>query len=236
MKLLPSIGLKHYLKLLRMRYSAQYSNDIAHKYWSNPTSKMHGDSGITEQAYEDYANGIECIIKECNVFKNELPSSLKVLDYGAGDGEITWRMRERGFSNIEACDLIPALVEEIKKHGIEAFTIEKLSKKYDIIYSNNALFYVHPTKIIGCIKNLLAHLNENGVLIVTDIPVTSKIRTLFKNESISNFKVFMLNHTLVYSDTTAGFFFDERMIKNIFARVKIIDSVCDYRSNFIFEK
>jgi 2-polyprenyl-3-methyl-5-hydroxy-6-metoxy-1,4-benzoquinol methylase len=217
------------LKLMLLEtLSPHYAKRIASEFWSN-CGTTHSD--MSENMFKYYYEQIKNTI---NPSKNN-----SILDYGCGFGEISWFFSKDGY-NIDCCDISSYCIERTKNLGLNACLCSELinsSKKYDIIFINNAFFYIHPE----CRKELLAiihdKLNLYGKLYIFDEPDYSKRKLL----NMSKLHYMITSLFPVYQQEMAGFFNKPTETQNYgiscgFKNVEVIDSWCNYRSHFIFYK
>ena len=105
----------------------------------------------------------------------------RVLDYGAGSGQIAVLLRQAG-ADIEAVEVKYRLVDELKKRGIKAWHVsDELVRQYDIILMNNAFFYVHPKDRENLLSKFYDLLKPGGRLLLSDIPDFHKRHRWYKN-------------------------------------------------------
>lgn len=108
---------------------------------------------------QDTSNYLLTIFSRLNLFINENKNK-KILDFACGDwNNIIPIIRQKGFNNIYGFD------KYVNKKNIDYILSEEelLSKKFDIIYSNN--FIEHLIDPLNDIKYLLNLLEKNGCLI-----------------------------------------------------------------------
>ncbi|SMN17302.1 Trans-aconitate 2-methyltransferase [uncultured Candidatus Thioglobus sp.] len=87
----------------------------------------------------------------------------KILDIGCGDGELTYKLKQKGCLAI-GIDSSPSMVESTKIRGIEAYIIDgeniTYQNEFDAVFSNAALHWLtQPEKVI---KGVYLALKSNG--------------------------------------------------------------------------
>jgi len=208
--------------------SPSYSKKVAFNYW-NKCSLTHSD--MSENIFQYYFEQIKNII---------LPSkNHSILDYGCGFGEISLFFYNEGYC-IECCDISSTCIEKTKKLGLKAFMCNELNNhtnKYDIIFINNAFFYIHPLHRKKTLKTLYNKLAPLGRLYIFDEPDYLKREHL----NMSKIKYLFTSIFPVYQHELAGFFNNPYKMQRTglacgFKKTDVMDSWCNYRSHFIFYK
>lgn len=220
--------LKNFKLMLLETLSPNYAKKIANEFWNN-CRLTHSD--MSEDMFKYYYEQIKNTIGPS---KNN-----SILDYGCGFGEISWFFSKDGY-NIECCDISSYCVERAKKLGLTSYLCSELinsSKKYDIIFINNAFFYIHPEYRKNILTILHSKLNPSGKLYILDEPDYSKRKLV----NMSKLRYIFTSLFPVYQQEMAGFFNkpNKTQIYGLscgFKNVEVMDSWCSYRSHFIFYK
>lgn len=220
--------LKSFKLILLETLSPNYAKRVANEFWKNCNS-THTD--MSESMFKYYYEQIKDTIS---------PSKgNSILDYGCGFGEISWFFSKEGY-NIECCDISSYCIERAKTLGLNACLCSELinsSKKYDIIFINNAFFYIHPEYRRNLLAIIHSKLNPEGKLYIFDEPDYTKRKLL----NMSKLRYLITSLFPVYQQEMAGFFNKPKETQTYgltcgFKDVQVIDSWCAYRSHFIFYK
>jgi len=208
--------------------SPNYAKKVADEFWSN-CSLTHSD--MSENMFKYYYEQIKSTI---NPQKNNT-----ILDYGCGFGEISWFFSRDGY-NIQCCDISFSCIERAKKLGLNAYQCSEIinnNRKYDIIFINNAFFYIHPEYRKNLLTILYSKLNPYGKLYIFDEPDFCKRKLL----NMSKLRYIVTSLFPVYQQEMAGFFNKPNKTQSYglssgFKNVEVVDSWCGYRSHFILYK
>lgn len=196
------------------------------------SDRVHGDTSL--DAYNFYYSKIKEIIKPSN---NEF-----ILDAACGTGEITYLFYKAGY-RIKGCDFSDYLVCKARLNFSEVdFYVDDLTRmnhtyeKYDKIFVNNAIFYIHPKFLQKTINNLYSILNKKGELYILDYPDFSKRRKIVG-------KIVYLITTLlpVYQPSMGGFWYRKKWIEKAavsagFRKMIFYDSWANYRTHVVLKK
>ena len=151
----------------------KFSKNITNSYWMK-TSKVHGDTSWDK--YNFYYSNIKEIM--------ELSGDEAILDVACGTGEIAYLFYKDGF-NVKGCDFSDFLINKAKTRfpDVEFYvddlmTLTNTKEKYDKIFINNAIFYLHPKYLNKCFQALYATLKTNGSLYILDWPDFDKRKNI----------------------------------------------------------
>jgi len=214
---------------MRIVLFPKYADRVVRNYWNN-TSQTHYD--MNEFHFDFYYHEI------LNVIRPE--HNEKIFDYACGGGQISYRFKKDGY-NIECCEISELLIKYCKENfKIDCLTIDQFftnSSRYNVIFINNAFFYIHPRKRKKFLKSINSKLTEHGKLYILDEPDLDKLKYLKIHKLIQlGLKIFP-----VYQIELAGFFNNTRKTKLLakkcgFSNINIIDSWTPYRSHIILQK
>jgi len=205
------------LSAVRMRASKGYHAGVVRSYWEQAEA-THGD--MSGESFEFYATQISEILGAPG-------TAGLVLDHGAGDGRIGSLLIAQGYS-VEFSEFAPQFVERIAAAGQRCYPSDDVPEgRFDTVFVNNAIFYVHPSELLGEIGWLLRRLRAGGRLLLLDVPTIQRESRLRAGPALR------LVHrlTLVHQPQAGGFFVDERRIRKAFRDVRIGPSWCDYRAH-----
>lgn len=176
---------------------------------------------MSDQQFDFYASEISML----------LGGGDKLLDYGAGNGELTLRFNQLGYKAdaAEFSDNFKNTIECKKLNFIDATNLPL--SEYDLIVANNCFFYIHPREIKKEIYRIQQALKPDGVLWITDVPTIEKVDYLTKNKLLRI--IFKL--TGVYQPQIGGFFFQGKKLTKEF-NLEEYDSWSGYRSHFKMQK
>jgi hypothetical protein len=150
-----------------------------------------------------------------------------VLDHGAGDGGIGMQLLSAGY-RLEFSELAPQFIAHIRAAGYCCYSMDAVpASHFDTIVVNNAIFYVHPSRIVNEIEWLLTRARPGGRLFLLDVPTIQRAYRL--RGGLLVFAVRKL--TRVYQPHAGGFFVDEARILGEFPATRVRDSWCDYRAH-----
>ena len=196
------------------------------------SDKVHGDTSW--DAYNFYYSKIKKIM---NPSKHDL-----ILDAACGTGEITYLFHKDRYK-IKGCDFSDYLVCKAKLNFPDVdFYVDDLIKlkykqaRFDKIFANNAIFYIHPKYLQKALYNLYSILNKEGILYILDYPDFSK------RKKIVNRKVYLVTFLLpVYQPEIGGFWYKNKWIETAainagFRKVAFYDSWADYRTHAVLRK
>lgn len=109
-------------------------------------------------------------------------------------------------------------------------------KKFNKIFVNNAIFYIHPKFLKKAINNLYSILNKKGELHILDYPDFSKRRKMVG-------KIVYLITALfpVYQPSMGGFWYKKKWIEKLavnagFRKMIFYDSWANYRTHAVLKK
>lgn len=206
--------------LFLMKYFPKFHRKVLKNYWEN-TTKTHGD--MSDKNFIFYAQELSKLFGDI--------SGYKVLDYGGGGGEIATKLITSGVE-IEVAEFTSSFQKMIEEKGlvfIEAMSLP--NEKYDLIYANNCMFYVHPKNLKLEILRIMKALRPGGELWITDVPTVQKMHLL--NKSWLGALFFKLTH--IYDCQMGAFFVDEDRVRREFG-AQIMSSWANYRSHFYIKK
>lgn len=166
-----------------------------------------------------------------------------ILDAACGTGEITYLFKKEAF-NVRGFDFSDFLINKAKSKFPDVdFYIDNLVtltdtiEKYDKIFINGAIYYLHPKYLGSCLRGLYAALNANGLLYLFDCPDFDK-RDKVEGTGIRYLHTYLLQ---VYQPTLGGFWYKKEWImdaavKSNYRKVEFLDLWAYYRSHAILEK
>jgi SAM-dependent methyltransferase len=200
---------------LLLRASTHYHRWCVTRYWYAGAA-THADMSI--ECFDFYADQIAELL-------GTPASAGAVLDFGAGRGEIASRLQRRGY-HVECTDLAPTFVQASIEAGLPAHQVAELpSGRYDTIYVNNAIFYVHPRLLAREIQRLLELLKPRGRLLLLDIPARERIDMVVE----SRVRAFICRLSGVYQPAAGGFFVDCARLERRFPSARVFASWSAYR-------
>jgi len=214
------------IKMARITYSSQYAMKVANDYWQN-TTITH--SSMNKEHFDFYYKEIVKIMK---VNRQEL-----ILDYGGGNGEISYRFKQDGF-NIKHCDLSLKMVKNAReRYNLDSCECRQLgTDKYDKILFHNAFFYIHPSLIKEFLENIYKNLKDGGELYLTDTVDFDKRDMLGLGKAYMGLTKFFP----VYQIELAGFFVKNSQLESLAVEIgftiKQYDSWANYRSHWVLTK
>lgn len=210
------------VRCIRMRASSDFHARATARYWSS-VDNTHADMG--EASFDTYASHIAKLLGP--------PEKVgRVLDHGAGEGQIGMRLAKAGY-DVEFSEFAPQFVERVRAAGFTCYRIEEVPlQRFDTIFVNNAIFYVHPSRLVEQIRWLLDRVADGGSLLLLDVPTHQRSHALPANR----LKRLVWRATSVYQPDAGGFFVDEELVKRHFENVQVLPSWCDYRCQLIIKK
>jgi len=219
------------VNMVGITFSKRYASNVAKSFWSK-TKVTHGS--MDESNFDFYAKELIKLIGNVK--------GLRILDYGAGGGQISKRFTQAG-AEVHAVEFVEHFIQDIQNLGIKAFLPNEIPEntKYDVIVMNNAFFYVHPKEHLELLKWFHSHLSANGRLLLTDVPDFEKRHILYNSGIQQRILLWLTSYLPVYQPELSGFFIDFNKLINIsnkvgFSKSESIDSWCDYRSHLISTK
>lgn len=126
----------------------------------------------TEEEIDSQVNYYKRIIKR---FMKHLGHDIKILEIGPGYGFFINTLIKEGFSNIEAVDLIPELVDYLaKRYNIKVynsdimnfFRMNKLDNTYDVIVAFDVIEHLRKDEILEILDYINKALKPNGLFIM----------------------------------------------------------------------
>jgi len=209
----------------------KFSKNITNSYWMK-TSKVHSDTSWDR--YNFYYSNIKEIM--------ELSGDEAILDVACGTGEIAYLFYKDGF-NVRRCDFSDFLINiaktrfpDVEFYVDNLLTLTSTKEKYDRIFINNAILYLHPKYLNRCFHGLYAALKASGSLYIFDWS------DFDKRKNVEGKRNSLLTIALpVYQPTLGGFWYKRKWIKNAavksnFRSVGFLDSWTNYRSHAILKK
>jgi hypothetical protein len=150
-----------------------------------------------------------------------------VLDHGAGDGRIGTQLIAMGY-RVQFSEFAPHFIRRISSAGHHCYAANAVpADSFDTIFMNNAIFYVHPSRITHEIRWLLDRLHNGGRLLLLDVPTMQRAHRLG-----GGFLARVTRKlTRVCQPQAGGFFVDEARIAREFPGVRIRDSWSEYRAH-----
>lgn len=106
--------------------------------------------------------------------KKYAPNNPSIFDIGCGDGVLNERIGEMPFSYFLGLDFSKESIKQANSKNFQ--NAEFISadiigyvpeRKFDAIIFNEAFYYIHETERQNVINNLMDHLTENGIVIVS---------------------------------------------------------------------
>lgn len=200
-----------------LRISPKYHSRVVRRYWES-THDTHAD--MSSAAFEFYSTRIAELLGppgDCGA----------VLDHGAGDGRIGMQLTAMGY-RVQFSEFAPRFIERISSAGYRCYSAHAVpADSFDTIFMNNAIFYVHPSRLPHEIRWLLDRLHGGGRLLLLDVPTVQRAGRLGGEIPVRVIRKL----TRVYQPQAGGFFIDEARIAREFPGVRICDSWCDYRAH-----
>lgn len=157
-------------------------SDCSHIYYRNPPSQdfidqfyksswksEDNDSGFNPSSSSKMINKKLADLMLDLGMRN---SNASFFDVGCGYGSVMAGLQERGFTNLQGCEIHPNRFESAQQrfpHNVYLGSFDEmaLDQKFDIIYSNHVLEHVYnPREMISWKSR---HLSDNG-LIVVNVP------------------------------------------------------------------
>ena len=205
-----------------MRISPAFHARATAAYWSSVV-KTHAD--MSEESFDFYAAHIATLL-------GPPEQAGRVLDHGAGDGKIGMRLRKLGY-NVEFSEFATQFIASIRAAGFTCHHVDECPLgRFDTIFVNNAIFYVHPSKLLRQIQWLLDRTGSKGSLFLLDVPTSQRSHFLVGGA----LKRLVWRLTGVYQPDAGGFFVDENRVSRHFNNVKVQQGWCDYRCHLIIHK
>lgn len=210
------------LRSIGMRVSPGFHARACSRYWSSVDS-THAD--MRQESFDTYADHIARLLGR--------PDQIgRVLDHGAGDGQIGMRLAKAGY-DVEFSEFAPQFIERIRSAGFTCYQVDEVPMaRFDTIFVNNAIFYVHPSHLVERIRWLLERVADGGSLLLLDVPTHQRSRAL----GAKPLKRLVWRATDVYQPDAGGFFVDEERVRHHFKDVRVLPSWCDYRCHLIIRK
>jgi hypothetical protein len=206
------------LRAVMIRASVRYHANCVERYW-NASVDTHAD--MSAKQFDFYAERIADLLGQPH-------SAGRILDYGAGRGEIGIRLRDRGFE-VEFSELSRRFMDELRAKGLVCIPWNDLPPEhYDAVFANNSVFYVHPRRLLGEIERLLSSVAASGRLLLLDVPVLQRCDRLPGGP----LRRAWWRATQVVQPEAGGFFIDQERIVRAFPCVQILDSWASYRVHF----
>lgn len=219
--------LMHYALLMM---SEGYSRKTAIRYWAT-AQKTHSD--MDSKNFDFYFDKIVPLIGPLQ--------GVRLLDYGAGRGELAQLFRRAGASPT-ATDIALHFVQKMREEGIDAYLPDALpnESRFDVILVNNAFFYVHPKGRKALLQRFRGMLPKGGRLLITDTPDYAKRRLSAGDRGLGLARRLILTFFPVYQPEMAGFFIDfgrlgRLALESGFSSFRILDSWSPYRSHLVLE-
>ncbi len=199
------------------RVSQRYHSRAVRRYWES-TDDTHAD--MSSASFDFYSNRIAELLgapEDCGA----------VLDHGAGNGRIGMQLTTMGY-RVSFSEFAPHFIDRISSAGHCCFAADAVpADSFDTIFMNNAIFYVHPSRIAREIRWLLGRLRGGGRLLLLDVPTVQRAQRLGGGILVR----LLRKLTRVYQPQAGGFFIDEAQIKREFPSMRIYDSWCSYRAH-----
>ena len=203
------------IRSLRMRASEKYHSRVVRYYWEH-ANKTHAD--MSDESFAFYSARIAELL-------GSPAAAGSVLDHGAGDARIGALLIALGY-DVEFSEFALQHVERIASAGHLCYRSDAVPEgRFDTIFVNNAIFYVHPLQLVREIHWLLGRLRADGRLLLLDVPTIQRAHRL----GGGLLRSLIRKLTMVYQAQAGGFFLDEESIARAFSRVQIRPSWCDYR-------
>lgn len=201
---------------LLMRSSERYHRWAVRRYWSRQAAPTHAD--MSAGAFDFYAGRIAELL-------GPPARAGRVLDHGAGEGSIGMRLAARGHE-VEFSEFAAHFIARIRAAGHRCHAVDAVpAGHYDTVFVNNAIFYVHPSRLTAEIAWLLARLRPGGRLLLLDVPTRQRAHRLGGGPARRLWR----RLSGVYQAHAGGFFVDEARIRAAFPGARISDSWSDYR-------
>jgi SAM-dependent methyltransferase len=206
----------------RLRISVDYHSRCLARYWDSGAA-THADMGA--ERFDLYAAGVAAQLGPADRIG-------LVLDHGAGRGEIGVRLAERGY-RVEFSELSQRFVSDLRARNLVCyFSHEIPAIRYDAVFANNALLYVHPRLLTGEIARLLRAVKPGGRLLIMDVPVLQRMARLPAGPA----KRLWWRLTKVIQPAACGFFIDQTQVCHAFRNTRVLDSWSSYRVHFEIER
>jgi len=206
------------LHAVMLRASVRYHAKCVERYW-NAAVDTHAD--MSAKQFDFYTERIADLLGEPR-------TAGRVLDHGAGRGEIGIRLRERGF-DVEFSEFSENFVREIRARGLTCSPSGDLPPaRYNAVFANNSIFYVHPRRLLAEIRRLLRAVTPGGRLLLLDVPVLQRCDRL----PGGSLRRAWWRLTEVVQPAAGGFFVDQARIVRAFPAVRVLDSWAAYRAHF----
>ncbi len=108
--------------------------------------------------------------------------NIRVLDAGCGTGGLMHSLKAAGYRQVKGFDLSPIAVDICQKKGLDVqlgslndiATIQAPSK-FDVIISNDTLYYLSADQQVAFLKNANTRLNKGGLLLM-NMPALAAFR------------------------------------------------------------
>jgi hypothetical protein len=200
-----------------LRASRKYHAHVVRRYWES-TDNTHAD--MTAATFEFYTEQIAALLgapADCGA----------VLDHGAGDGRIGMQLAVMGY-DVQFSEFALHFIEHISSSGYRCYAADAVpADSFDTIFVNNAIFYVHPSRIETEIRWLLSRLRAGGRLLLLDVPTIQREHRLGGGALVRAAR----HLTRVCQPDAGGFFVDEARVAREFPGTRISSSWCDYRAH-----
>ncbi|MCY9844242.1 class I SAM-dependent methyltransferase [Vibrio caribbeanicus] len=103
--------------------------------------------------------------------------SVKVLDFGCGNGQFLIRLKERGYKDLYAYDFDPVAMKLARKYGANEADIYSDSIKYDLIFLNHVIEHLNnPEEIL---TRLILLIKDGGTIYIKTPNSTSFLSRIF---------------------------------------------------------
>jgi hypothetical protein len=200
-----------------MAASRRYHTRVARRYWQS-VDATHTD--MSGESFDFYAAHIAELLgppAECG----------RLLDHGAGDGAIGMRLRQLGYE-VEFSEFAPHFIERIRASGHRCYESNAVpAAAFDTVFSNNAIFYVHPSRLTAEVRWLLGRVRVGGRLLLLDVPTLQRMHLL----GGSRLSLLAKRMTGVCQPQAGGFFVDEARMAREFPGLRLTRSWCEYRAH-----
>jgi SAM-dependent methyltransferase len=201
-----------------LRASVAYHSRCLARYWNSAVA-THADMDAAR--FDFYADAIAKLL-------GAPQTTALVLDHGAGRGEIGTRLAARGY-RVEFSELSTGFVAEMRSQHLVCYYPDEIpSARYDVVFANNSLLYVHPRRLVAEIAALLRAVKPGGRLLILDVPVLQRMGQL----PAGQLKRIWWRFTRVVQPEACGFFIDQRQVCRAFPQAGVSDSWSSYRVHF----
>lgn len=161
------------------------------------------------------------IIRHSLYFKNKE----SILDFGCGNGTHLYYFKDLNIKNIYGVET-SKIVNSIKNKRFKVYKINQkedltkiLKKKFDIIFSNQVLYYLNDDEINFYFNQFRRMLKKNGLIFTTWMSPKTRYFKLSKKIKGSEMRKVVLNSRL--KETTYINFKNKKEIRKIFDKNKI---------------